>query len=743
MAPKIGVRSGGDSVYLRVHTGFDALMMRPTNLLRWTVLWAGLLLMGGSVGAQRVFGPPALQRMQEGHSACGSGLLGIPEDAFTRIGPPATYDPDGPRTANILVNYLGTTPPAVVTAFNYAKDLWADALSTPVTIRINVSWSVLADSVIAHGAPTTFHKDFPGALIPTTNYPASLANRLNGADLSPQNDITCTFNSSVNWYFGTDGYPLPGQFDFVTAALHEIAHGLGFIGTAYWTNGFGFLGTNSIPNVYDRFTETTVVQGAEELTINLLGLNNGSTALGAALVSDAIYWDGIEALEVSLGNRPRLHAPALYAQGHSYSHLNESSYPAGHVNALMTPVLNTAEANHNPGPILLAMLRDLGWSAGECAISDVAIGVQSACHPETNTFGQSLSISFQSPPSSGVLIINGQAFTIGPSPMQVILSNLPANGLPVDLSIHFSGDPECSYLIPQAFTAPLPCCGGLRLKSINPDSDAATLRLIGTCSISSSGWSLRSGSATWPLPDTLLTSGALLTVACPGWNPPSAGGELLLVRPDGSAADYVRWSASSGGGEAANAAAAVAAGIWSAGSYVAAFPVLNYIGFTAHGAAYWTGTPIPCAILSIAAAGPPSACDPATNDFSASVTVTFQGAPSAGSLVVNGTAFPIGTSPRTIALPPLNSTGQPVAVSAYFSNQPACDASFSGVLVAPAACDCPMDLSGNRIIEVADILALLADFGCSGACPADLNGDGTVAVADVLLLLAAFGEGCE
>ena len=84
MAPKIGVRSGGDSVYLRVHTGFDALMMRPTNLLRWTVLWAGLLLMGGSVGAQRVFGPPALQRMQEGHAACGKGLVGVPVDAFSQ-----------------------------------------------------------------------------------------------------------------------------------------------------------------------------------------------------------------------------------------------------------------------------------------------------------------------------------------------------------------------------------------------------------------------------------------------------------------------------------------------------------------------------------------------------------------------------------------------------------------------------------------------------------------------------------
>jgi hypothetical protein len=54
------------------------------------------------------------------------------------------------------------------------------------------------------------------------------------------------------------------------------------------------------------------------------------------------------------------------------------------------------------------------------------------------------------------------------------------------------------------------------------------------------------------------------------------------------------------------------------------------------------------------------------------------------------------------------------------------------------------DLSGNGLVEVADILLLLGDFGCLGAdCTADLDGDGATAVSDVLLLLGAFGEGCE
>jgi len=57
---------------------------------------------------------------------------------------------------------------------------------------------------------------------------------------------------------------------------------------------------------------------------------------------------------------------------------------------------------------------------------------------------------------------------------------------------------------------------------------------------------------------------------------------------------------------------------------------------------------------------------------------------------------------------------------------------------------CAEDLNSNGMIEVSDVLILLADFGCDNECSvADINGDGMVSVADVLLLLAAFGEACE
>jgi len=54
---------------------------------------------------------------------------------------------------------------------------------------------------------------------------------------------------------------------------------------------------------------------------------------------------------------------------------------------------------------------------------------------------------------------------------------------------------------------------------------------------------------------------------------------------------------------------------------------------------------------------------------------------------------------------------------------------------------CPADLTGDRVVNGADIAALLGVWGpCSGSCPADLTGDGAVTGADLAVLLAAWGN---
>ena len=55
---------------------------------------------------------------------------------------------------------------------------------------------------------------------------------------------------------------------------------------------------------------------------------------------------------------------------------------------------------------------------------------------------------------------------------------------------------------------------------------------------------------------------------------------------------------------------------------------------------------------------------------------------------------------------------------------------------------CVEDLNDNDVVEVGDVLLVLADFGCTENCSADLTGDGFVTVDDVLVLLSAFGSEC-
>jgi hypothetical protein len=51
---------------------------------------------------------------------------------------------------------------------------------------------------------------------------------------------------------------------------------------------------------------------------------------------------------------------------------------------------------------------------------------------------------------------------------------------------------------------------------------------------------------------------------------------------------------------------------------------------------------------------------------------------------------------------------------------------------------CRADVNGDMVVDVSDLLELLADWGTVGTLT-DLQDDGTVDVSDLLLLLAAWG----
>jgi hypothetical protein len=128
-------------------------------------------------------------------------------------------------------------------AVQRAADIWGAVLDSEVPILIDASWDALNCGqdfgFIGFASAQSALSDFPGAVLPQTWYVVAHANALAGSDLDGLHaDISAQFNSAVgtapcltafSWYYGLDNQATVDQFDLVTTALHEIAHGLGFI----------------------------------------------------------------------------------------------------------------------------------------------------------------------------------------------------------------------------------------------------------------------------------------------------------------------------------------------------------------------------------------------------------------------------------------------------------------------------------------------------------------------------------
>ncbi len=92
-----------------------------------------------------------------------------------------------------------------------------------------------------------------------------------------------------------------------------------------------------------------------------------------------------------------------------------------------------------------------------CAIADIQVGAQGPCDPGSNLFTQEIIVYYSTPPATGELVVNGQAFAIDSSPQTIVLTGLSSDASTADVTAAFSAEPGCSLTIDDAFTAPAPC----------------------------------------------------------------------------------------------------------------------------------------------------------------------------------------------------------------------------------------------------------------------------------------------
>ncbi len=256
------------------------------------------------------------------------------------------------KTSNfdLLMYYFPSSE--AVAAFEYAVSIWEKTLHSAVPIRVLAYWSTgLSTGVLAGCSPSGYEINFYGETMENTMYPFALHKKLIYSDDENTYDLSIVINADIeNWYYGTDGNTPEDSYDFVTVMLHELAHGLGFMGSG---TSKGFIYNKArVYATYDRFLEDQNQNSYDTY-------ENGSSDIQTAL-RNAIYFNGELATDANGGEPVKLYSPETFTTGSSIYHL-DSIYNDDDENALLTHSLDMGRAIHTPGPLVMAMLKDMGW----------------------------------------------------------------------------------------------------------------------------------------------------------------------------------------------------------------------------------------------------------------------------------------------------------------------------------------------------------------------------------------------
>jgi len=146
--------------------------------------------------------------------------------------------------------------------FQRAADIWGALIDSRVDIRVDASFANLdcgsTSAVLGQANATKFVANFDNAPQQDVWYPIALANAIAGKDLlDGKAHIQARFNSQIDtsaclggigWYYGFDANH-GGQEDLLVVLLHELGHGLGFVGV---TNGVTGAMNGDLPSVFEQ-----------------------------------------------------------------------------------------------------------------------------------------------------------------------------------------------------------------------------------------------------------------------------------------------------------------------------------------------------------------------------------------------------------------------------------------------------------------------------------------------------------
>ena len=268
---------------------------------------------------------------------------------------PATQSANLEKLSKFVVNYKNF-PDWAKNEVQAAIDLWAVNFDSKVPVNVDATWARSSTSdILGSARPDRYYSKFSGAPDPSLWYASALANAVAGKDLDLNNpEIIIQINSEADWDLDGLGTPTRYEYDLKSVMFHEMAHGLGFLSTSTYifdrTKGQN-VGILLQPTPFDAYLQT---QDGNRL----VDLPSPSFELGQALTS-RLVWSGPEGIKANNGVKPLMYTPSSYEGGSSVSHVDENTFTNSGTDAVMTPNLEAGEIFNEPGPILLAMMKDL------------------------------------------------------------------------------------------------------------------------------------------------------------------------------------------------------------------------------------------------------------------------------------------------------------------------------------------------------------------------------------------------
>ncbi|WP_116105924.1 zinc-dependent metalloprotease [Lewinella sp. IMCC34191] len=264
-------------------------------------------------------------------------------------------------------------PQQAKSALEYAISVWSDVLQNDRSIDIHACYSPgLPGGTLGAAQPRRLL--FGPYMQDTVFISQALAEHLIDFEISDSlnPDIQIIINKNFDFYYGTDANPPGSQVDFVTLAIHELGHGLGFAGSARYDdgnpgNGTECAGTDSTGCIgyyvdfghkarycgtpYDLFADVGN-DGRRALDLP----NNSREMLDALLGrSGGILFDEGNSDTYFTGtNAHPLYTPDRWRQGSSYSHFQDPS-------EALYYALSYGSAVHDVGRASEVM-QSIGWS---------------------------------------------------------------------------------------------------------------------------------------------------------------------------------------------------------------------------------------------------------------------------------------------------------------------------------------------------------------------------------------------